>query len=46
MVHYQTFPTEGIVRFGKIFLDLLTTSFPNTLTFSGKGPNRYFPFRS
>jgi hypothetical protein len=30
MVHYETFSTEGIVNFGKIFLDLLTTSFPNT----------------
>jgi hypothetical protein len=30
MVHYETVSTEGILRFGKIFLDLLTTSFSNT----------------
>jgi hypothetical protein len=30
MVDYETFSTEGILKFGKIFLDLLTTSFPNT----------------
>jgi hypothetical protein len=30
MVGSETFFTEGIVNFGKILLDLLTTSFPNT----------------
>jgi hypothetical protein len=30
MVHYENFSSEGILSFGKIFLDLLTTSFPNT----------------
>jgi len=30
MVDYETFSTEGIVNFGKIFLDLLTISLPNT----------------
>jgi hypothetical protein len=30
IVHYETFSTQGILTFGKIFLDLLTTSFPNT----------------
>jgi hypothetical protein len=28
MVDCKTFSAEGIVRFGKIFLDFLTTSFP------------------
>jgi hypothetical protein len=30
MVDYETFSPEGIVNFDKIFLDLLTTSSPNT----------------
>jgi hypothetical protein len=30
MVGCETFSTEGTVKFGKIFLELLTTSFPNT----------------
>jgi len=30
MVHCETFSTEDIERFGKIFLGLLTISFPNT----------------
>lgn len=30
MFHYETFSAEGIKRFGKLFLDLLTTSSPNT----------------
>jgi hypothetical protein len=45
MVHYDTFSTEGIKSFGKIFPDLLTTLLSKYLTFSGKGPNRYTIFR-
>jgi hypothetical protein len=30
MFGWCTFSTEGIVNFGKIFLDLLTTSFLNS----------------
>jgi hypothetical protein len=30
MVDYEKFSAEGILKFGKIFLDLLTTSSPNT----------------
>ena len=30
MVNFETFSTEDIKRLGKIFLDLLITSFPNT----------------
>jgi hypothetical protein len=33
MIGYETLSTEGIVRFGKIFLDLMTTSFPHTHLF-------------
>lgn len=29
MVHYETFSTEGIKSFGKIFLDLLATLLSN-----------------
>ncbi|MCE8429795.1 MAG: hypothetical protein J5U19_15590, partial [Candidatus Methanoperedens sp.] len=33
MVGCKTFSIEGVVRFDKIFLDLLTTSLPNTSPF-------------
>jgi hypothetical protein len=37
MFHYETFSTEGIKSFGKIFLDLVVTLLSKYLTFSGKG---------
>ena len=45
MIHYDTFSTEGIKSFGKIFLDVLAALISKYLTFSGNRQNRYNIFR-